>query len=96
MSAEHADGVRLAHVEVDSPGGRSVVTLSFYGDLTPVEATAAFLRDLADVVVTGSGVLLEVAEQLERARGSAPPAAPPRAPSATFHPQGTVIPDGSS
>jgi hypothetical protein len=90
-----ADGVRLAHVEVDSPGGRSVVTLSFYGDLTPVEATAAFLRDLADVVVTGSGLLLEVAEQLESSRASAPPD-PARKPSAKFHPQGTVIPDGSS
>lgn len=39
------DSVQCAEVRVNG----IVVRLSFHGDLTPVEAVAVFLRDLADV-----------------------------------------------
>ena len=42
------------------------VTLSFHGDLSPVEAVAAFLRDLADAVgLLNVGVLYGIADQLD-------------------------------
>lgn len=58
-----ADGARLAYVGV---GGQEV-PLCFYGDLTPVEVVAAFLRDLADTAgeQPADGLLRDVADQLD-------------------------------
>jgi hypothetical protein len=73
VSVPHpVDGVRVAQVLVDS----SVVTLSFQGDLTPVEAVAAFLRDVADSALTHELLLHDLTDQLD------PPYLDPAAPTA--------------
>lgn len=55
------DGIRCAQVEVDA----TAVTLSFLGDLTPVEAVAVFLRDVADLSGVEADLLLDLADQLD-------------------------------
>ncbi len=58
------DGNRCAHVNVDG----APVTLSFHGDLSPVEAVAAFLRDVADYLcLPYRDPFLDLAEQLDPA-----------------------------
>lgn len=61
MTARLADGIRCAQVEVDA----TAVTLSFLGDLTPVEAVAVFLRDVADLSGIEADLLLDLADQLD-------------------------------
>lgn len=52
-------------------GGQAVM-LCFWGDLTPVEAVAAFLRDLADIAqgfTSAPDLLRDVADQLDEPVG---------------------------
>lgn len=63
MATPHpVDGIRAAQVLV----GGEAVTLSFSGDLTPVEAVAVFLRDVTDLVgIDEGGLLADLADQLD-------------------------------
>lgn len=59
------DGIRVAQVLLPHD---QVVTLTFHGDLTPVEAVAAFLRDVADAVHphdAAMDILADLADQLD-------------------------------
>lgn len=71
MTAHLVDGIGCAQVEVDA----TAVTLSFLGDLTPVEAVAAFLRDVADLCGIEADLLLDLADQLDAVTPD-PPAVP--------------------
>lgn len=65
------DGSRCAQVQVDG----ATVPLSFLGDLTPVEAVALFLRDVADCSLHGTDLLLDLADQLDPPTTAAAPTA---------------------
>lgn len=85
------DSTRCAEVGV---GGQAVM-LTFHGDLTPVEAVAVFLRDLADVADTvhGTVLLLDIADQLDEPDGAK---APVRDPALLLTEQQTVVLDLAS
>ncbi len=58
------DGTRCVQVDVNG----AAVAVSFHGDLTPVEALAAFLRDVADYCSLDDDLLRDLADQFDPPR----------------------------
>jgi|GEM_PF-4520044 len=57
MTAHPVDGIRCAQVEVRKAAEQA--------DLTPVEAVAAFLHDVADLSGIEADLLVDLADQLD-------------------------------